>query len=266
MKKIILILMLFLLSGCTQPKDNVSPVIEERYEFDIYEIFSDEKVGLAIDARTKIEFNTGGYDIQNDISIDDKMITLTFEKIRSPKKGSMTTQAFSPAGLLEEIQIDEGEYLLELAGKNSIDAYLLKITKEEIILVPKKATFTETNMRVIKRFPKNGLSATCYAYENNKPSKGNCEYFFNEISKIASRMTINDSQDFPRTQIYTYEGDDQRLLEIVKTANDKKTRASIKDGKGNWYAEDGTMKNLLGWNTYSKKTPNLKDEYIKLKI
>jgi hypothetical protein len=225
---ILLLLVIVFVGGCVKVpatsspfKGNISFRIEERFteQFDgphLYLVVSTEQI-----------YNCAYFG--HNLSTDSETVKVILGEIIKPDACSA-----GPARFDEDLNIKKSEYSLEFYSKDKIDKYMVKISKDSVIIEPVEATFSKIEQTKIKRIPENLLWAQCFYNGDWKynPNDDFCKRFFNEIEIIAPPYLTAEEGKMPENQFYLYRGEDQAIISLIKKYNRENYYVRISTWKG----------------------------------
>ncbi|PIR57115.1 MAG: hypothetical protein COU72_02670 [Parcubacteria group bacterium CG10_big_fil_rev_8_21_14_0_10_41_35] len=147
--------------------------------------------------------------LQNETSI-------TFNRPQRPENICLT--AIGPATFREQIPLQDGKNILKFKWGIKKDRYTINVLQDKILLKPslidKLIRFTKPKDTIVPLVPKNVLWAKCFKYSND--FDWHCNDFFDEIDKIATPYLIPEGKKIPQMRVYTYNGKNEPLLQIIK--------------------------------------------------
>ncbi|MAH43289.1 hypothetical protein CL614_06275 [archaeon] len=216
---ILLLAIIVLVSGCANLV--VTPTFNEEIDFTIKKTFTNDFDGihLYLGVSTKQSFSCSNYGITHNINSKNNTIKIVLGEIIKP---NICLTSFGPAGFSEELDLNEGTYVLEFHASNKIDRYYLKNFNKSIIIEPIEKSFSYNDQTQISYdIVKNLLWTKCFYNSDWKfdPNDGHCEKFFDEIETIAQPYLIAEEGKTPRNQFYLYTGEDQTLIDLMQKHN-----------------------------------------------
>lgn len=119
---------------------------------------------LVLSLQTAREFGCLGYQIEADLAREtgadgESLLRLQLLGISPP--GGICAQAFGPADLRQALPAERGRYTLRITYADQADVYALTITDSTVLLVPRQASFTNADTRLLLRRPPRSFAFYC---------------------------------------------------------------------------------------------------------
>ncbi|MEX2640123.1 MAG: hypothetical protein WD266_05530 [Balneolales bacterium] len=103
-------------------------------------------------------------EIINDFEVSGEMITSSLEGILEPETCTTPGQ---PAVSQNFINLDNGDYLLEISHRDNTDMYNVTVSPDSITLEEQQSSFTNTLFEVSWRYPPNSFAILCGTLDGN---------------------------------------------------------------------------------------------------
>ncbi len=175
-KKISFLVMLIFLLGLGGCTTDTTPLGQPKIVSNVERIFLSVGEGYAhpdsampprilLKMRTEKIYPCVNYLILNELRRQDSLITITIRGIRL--NGEVCLTALGPARASHFLDLEEGNYRLEIRWGQVRDHYRLTVTPQKISLQARGITFTRPDFPCFWRYPKNSFAYFCGSMPKN---------------------------------------------------------------------------------------------------